>query len=535
MENQELLKLLIVDDDRDVRMGMFQGVNWESLGFFPVDQAENGLEAIHKVEQQPPDAILTDIRMNIMDGLEMIRFLSVAYPRIKIVLVSGYSDIEYYKKALEYKVFDFILKPTCLEDFQRVFGKLKKELDEERLQQKRLQLLERMARRGDPRQAQGCLGTILQGRFSWPELRGELRARGSALEQEGVYVIGAAFCAGTSADEGGRRQPGFWQQAALEAVESAVQDLPHLAGAYRDREIVCLCNADGEESLRRRLEQAFADFPAQTGGRIFAGISKKSPTLAECGYFYRQAYIAMRQITYLHGQAALAYRDMPGMPQIEKVDFDQAVILNSLFFALDDRWRAEVDTVFAGCAGRVASDYDYIDCICNNLYFAAISRLQSIVQQFAEPENFHAIITEILPLEEKRRFFTQVLQGLQCLAEGERTDNRAKLVKRINRVIDENFANTQLSLSFVSEAVGRSPAYISSLYKQETDRNINDVIVARRIEYAKELLRTTSHKTYRIAEEVGYADCSYFIKVFKKHVGLSPKEYRDSAVKFGDV
>ena len=169
MEEKELLKVFIVDDDRDVRMGMFNGVNWEELGFLPTGQAENGVEAIEKINIHQPDVLLTDIRMEKMDGMQLISFLSDMYPKIKIVLVSGYSDIEYYKKALRYKVFDFILKPTCLEDFQQVFSKLREEIYQERLQEKKAKLFEKMEQSGKLLSAQKFIEKLLNNEFSSEE------------------------------------------------------------------------------------------------------------------------------------------------------------------------------------------------------------------------------------------------------------------------------------------------------------------------------------------------------------------------------
>ena len=104
-----MYKLIIVDDEEEVRKGMFYEIDWNALGFDGVAQAENGIEAIALIEQYQPQVILTDIRMEKMDGMELIDHVKISYPEIEIVLVSGYSDIEYYQKALEIKIFGYLL------------------------------------------------------------------------------------------------------------------------------------------------------------------------------------------------------------------------------------------------------------------------------------------------------------------------------------------------------------------------------------------------------------------------------------------
>jgi len=531
MEEKELLKVFIVDDDRDVRMGMFNGVNWEELGFLPTGQAENGVEAIEKIKIHQPDVLLTDIRMEKMDGMQLISFLSDMYPKIKIVLVSGYSDIEYYKKALRYKVFDFILKPTCLEDFQQVFSKLREEIYQERLQEKKAKLFEKMEQSGKLLSAQKFIEKLLNNEFSSEEeLTHEWKIQNINLSYKNIFVVCITYYTDTLSIENEKKENSFIQQIVIDTLDDILQEanVPHLLCAYNLAETICMCSNLEQRELEILLERALGEFSTETKCRGFAGVSEKSRTLWECGYFYKQAYIAMRQVTYLKECNVVSYNRLFQLPHIHKVDFNHTVIMRSLFSTFDSCWLNEIEDVFQGCINHVSFDYDYIDCICNNLYFDVTVHLRELVQQFEETENFLAIISSFLSLEQKKHFLIQVLKSIQYMAENEKNDNKSKTIIRINRIINKNFKNPQISLDFVSKEIGYSPAYLSSLYKQETNQNINDIIVARRIEYAKELLRTTNDKTYKIAQEVGYADCSYFIKVFKKYVKLSPKEYRDS-------
>ena len=106
------------------------------------------------------------------------------------------------------------------------------------------------------------------------------------------------------------------------------------------------------------------------------------------------------------------------------------------------------------------------------------------------------------------------------------SDGKIGLVSEIDSIINEHYQNSQLSLTFISEKLARNPSYLSSIYKNETGENISDKIVDLRINKAKELLDETNEKTYIIAEHIGYVDCSYFSKIFKKLVGLSPNQYR---------
>ncbi len=127
-------KLMIVDDEIDVREGLFNTIDWESLGFEAIAMAADGNEAIQKIEGI--DVVISDIKMDGMNGIEFIDYLHNNHPHIKIVLASGYSDIEYYKKGIECKIYDYLLKPTSLDTFNTIFSSLRKELDKEQQKEK---------------------------------------------------------------------------------------------------------------------------------------------------------------------------------------------------------------------------------------------------------------------------------------------------------------------------------------------------------------------------------------------------------------
>lgn len=132
-----MYRLIIVDDEWEALKGMRDTLPWEQWGFEVAGAASSGEEAWLLIETITPDVLLTDIRMDEMSGIQLIDRVHQKYPEIRSVIISGYSDIEYYRKALEYKVFDYILKPSREEDFSKIFGNLRTILDQERSKEER--------------------------------------------------------------------------------------------------------------------------------------------------------------------------------------------------------------------------------------------------------------------------------------------------------------------------------------------------------------------------------------------------------------
>lgn len=124
-----MYKLMIVEDELPIRKGLVQAINWKSIGFAVTSDAENGKKAMQCLDAEIPDVILTDIRMPIMDGLELMSIVSERYPQVKLIVLSGYGDFSYAQHAIKCGVLGYILKPTKDEEIYQVFRKVKAVLD----------------------------------------------------------------------------------------------------------------------------------------------------------------------------------------------------------------------------------------------------------------------------------------------------------------------------------------------------------------------------------------------------------------------
>jgi YesN/AraC family two-component response regulator len=124
-----MYRLLIVDDEDDIRRGLAEFFPWAEVGFEVVGTAENGRQALELVKAGGVDAVFSDIRMPVMSGIDLAKALSEMGFDVPVVFLSAYRDFAYARQALQYGVRGYVLKPTDYADLRGVFTKLRRELD----------------------------------------------------------------------------------------------------------------------------------------------------------------------------------------------------------------------------------------------------------------------------------------------------------------------------------------------------------------------------------------------------------------------
>lgn len=122
--------IVIADDEAQLRQALIRRIDWESVGFQVVGEAENGIEALDLVEKLEPDLLLTDVRMPFMSGIELAREVREIRPAMQIAFLSGFDDFSYAQQAIQYNIISYMLKPISSEELTEELRKIKKKIDE---------------------------------------------------------------------------------------------------------------------------------------------------------------------------------------------------------------------------------------------------------------------------------------------------------------------------------------------------------------------------------------------------------------------
>ena len=120
--------VIVADDEEELRQALIRRVDWESIGFQVVGEAENGVEALELVEKYEPDLLLTDIRMPFVSGIELARQVREVQPATQIAFLSGFDDFTYAQQAIQYNIVSYLLKPISAAELTEELKKIKEKI-----------------------------------------------------------------------------------------------------------------------------------------------------------------------------------------------------------------------------------------------------------------------------------------------------------------------------------------------------------------------------------------------------------------------
>lgn len=124
-----MLKVLVVEDEEMIRKGIVLAVDWAALDCVVVGEAANGLQALEAVERYAPSLIITDLKMPVMDGLEMLRQLRERGNNAFVIILTAYDSFAYAQTALRLGAVDFLLKPFHDGELEQAVTRLKRRMD----------------------------------------------------------------------------------------------------------------------------------------------------------------------------------------------------------------------------------------------------------------------------------------------------------------------------------------------------------------------------------------------------------------------
>ena len=284
-----MYKLLFADDEYLVRSKISQMVDWESTGFTLAGCCSNGYELMDLVEKELPDLVILDINMPFITGLEAAAQIRRSYPQIHIVFLTGYTDFEYAKKAVELKALDYIVKPVGAQELLTVLRQARDALDQEKQRVWKLAELEDFYQK---RQSL-LLSDLFNGTLDAATVSDRLAAYGVQWQEDTPFQVAVFRVDKTGWGEYWRGEDADMLLYALCNVAMELAEQSNTGFVYANKGNVILLGFGGEEkaltfhmqecaeSILRTVEKQL-QFTASAGlGGVYNGYSQTITSLTE--------------------------------------------------------------------------------------------------------------------------------------------------------------------------------------------------------------------------------------------------------------
>jgi two-component system, response regulator YesN len=516
--------VMLVDDEMFVRKGLRNLIDWESLGYAVVDEADNGEDALALIKSKKPDLVITDIRMPVLDGLELIGQTLKLNPDTSFIIISGYNDFSYAQQAVRYGIHDFVLKPIDEEELTETLKRLSSKIARNKL----------LGGQSGDLLKERIVDSLIRGDFDKELSEGWAKELSVEHSNEIYYAfieVNDVYTGGTPPSPEGSMKERIALAlrnscAAASGVEVFVKEHHGRVGFLITGEQIRAA-ADGLEIFARTLQRELSE---SLNATVFLYFGKPIRQFAELAESYLTAKEALQYKFVLDEDKFVTYDKMQAhsvhyqpiddtiyrqlIEQIEEQNFERIMIgIDALFQSFRDK-RYVSEAVKSAIGSFV------------NGIIALIHSMEGDERELATLERMVGWHDQnVSPAELKRLFTEFALESAEVIAKLRKECVKGG-IQKIKAYIETHY-HENISLKSIAAIFYMNPVYLGQLFKKSYGVYFNEYVLQLRIAEAKKLLRQTDLRIYEIAEKVGFSNADYFVTQFEKLEKLTPSEYRN--------
>ncbi len=499
-----MLKAVIFDDEYIVLDVVRTIIDWERWGLTLVGTATNGIDALDMIKEHKPDIILTDIRMPGLNGLTLIEKLNELVPTAQCVIISGFDEIEYYKKAIQLDVVDYLEKPITVERIEKCLDKMLKKI-------KRRYEFEDLKRKWNDSQNLIAEKKVL-----------DILNQNVFVEEKWDEVIGIKTDEVTAVTVG-----------LFHSNEKSYRDIAQvvtLSKSISNTKVLLVTNGSMQIIiwLQRGDSNQMSDIFVKLGElNILIGIGSTYSDPREIKNSYLQAQDAVRMGKFL--------KDC-GIIQFDELNFNNR--LPDTLTALEQDIIFSIRSADSEGVSRLVQKFlkdikhtnlspDVVNQECLKLIYLGLEVVKETGVEYRWKEKHlipHKEIEKLNTFDDIEKWlqnrFNEMLDWMKQL----RNKQKHVSVQTACEYIEQNFSK-EISLEEVASNVKMNPSYFSILFKEEMGITYIKYVTKIRIERAKQMLKE-GRNISEVSEEVGYFNHRYFSELFKKTTGLTPGQFK---------
>ncbi|MBP1990123.1 response regulator transcription factor [Paenibacillus eucommiae] len=532
-----MLNVILVDDEPLVRIAFKSFLDWDAHGFRFVGEFSNGKDAWDQIKSLEADIIVTDIRMPVMDGLQLIREVRADQSDIVIVVLSSYDDFHLVKEAYNYGIYDYILKTEMNpEQLKQLFAKVKEHITDYRIKTNQHVKLQKLVTQNKASLRAAFFKELIWGRsLNDEKLDFEIDQLGLLLKPKNLYM---SILQIEDFDILERKYGDDSLQLLLFSMLNIIEEIlneDRIGDVFSNHpgEYVIIFSFNEIPSskliketlwhLHKRIHHVLVQYLNVT---VSSGISDVSLRgFRHMIHMYKQASQAV-EYKFVKGKSTITFFDEVVTHQMDrlddKVEKGSHILRGFLENPLEEQLEAMLQQLLITSTTSDPNDFKQIKLIygvyASVLYDHSLKK-QILMQMMEVFEAYYKRLQTYGTLNELNEWLRRILQMI-C----EENNGESYLVKQAKQYIYGNYGE-QITLSKVAQSLQVSESHLSRLFSEQTGERFMRFLVKVRIEKAKEYLDTTHLKIYEIAEKVGYTSTEHFSRSFKEVTGKSPKSF----------
>lgn len=523
-----MYKLVIADDEKIIRQGLKNVVDWEQLGFEIIEIFSDGQEVIEYLEYMTPDLILTDIKMNHVSGMEVAKYVFEHQLPCKVVLISGYQEFDLALQGIKYGIKDYLLKPTNVENIIKTFAKIKEELDQKHMEEEKAQADKERIDEVLPLLEDHFFSDLILGVADSDEyIKNRMNILYPEIDTGHSYCLLVDICI----QDYEKFMEEIWEYN-YDQFEINITNFLRIYGedisfhvVYKSDNIIELLGIITKKVDEDQVER----FCYNSIEKLLVELSDDFKFQAS--YQIRQIYSNIFQIrNFWEGLW-------------EKDDSDESIQQH-----LQEQKKLIMSNISLGNMVTAQKIFhNVLDVLKekpalyrNNLVIDILSTMHTVIKEVNYKlsnslQNYfnYSVILSFSNAEDLKSYCDRIFDRIKLAEEKKEYYDANSLISKAKTYIIDNI-NKDISQEEVANQLFICSSYLSRLFKKQTGENFTQYITRMKIEKAIELLKDPQYKTYQVSEALGYKTPRYFSRLFRLQTGMNPSEYRGKVLRLGE-
>lgn len=528
-----MYQLMIVDDEPLTREYMKINVPKLDPRWAVSAEAMEGTEALAILQNERVDLIITDIKMPVMDGLQLCELIHKEFSNQKVVILSGFEEFEFAKRAMKFGVKDYILKPIVKSDLKNLLNDIALKIEKEKNKEVAFNAMMDLSNESRKQIVRNFLKAVVTNSYIeikslYPIL---FKMKENLIESESVIML-------LSVDEEVFLQNNIsineihiFKFILNEMVSNIFQNEDSIR-VFCDGEenTLILINTDNNNEMTKKYNKLFNTvskaFFDKTGITISCGVGEHENEVLQLHSSYQKALMILKNKLINPQKKLYIYsNDNNNLDKISKIDSALSLIKSSI---LNNN---------LVCYNIAVSNYINLieDFTLSNILIYGIHMLKSLHSLDSAKDEYSSLamnkLKDLYSSYNGNLTHTQVLSiykevGNLFNKSYNKLENEGDIVSMSKEYIYAHYKEP-LSLALIADKLSVSPSYLSNVFHKNVGEPYTKFITRIRMEEAAKLLRTDYKiKVYDVAERVGYISVKHFSHIFKKYYNLSPSEYK---------